>query len=522
MRFVSRVVTLSAAAVFSVAAVLLSAHPLASKALALTADVAIAWSAWDVETALGILLVFLPLRTLAASMVPLPLRFVADTVVFVLALRLLLLHPERLFPLDRIEQFLIAFAGVGFLVTLHAHAHMSGAALELRDLLLFPVLYAVVRRLHRLGDGPRDDFWERVLPVGLAAIAVVGVQGLIAILVVHHPFLVPNALAQVQAHISAVNRGRPYGWLDNPNVFGELGFIALALTYHHFRLYRFQPTLVFVVLATIFSAMIVFSYSRSTYIVLLVGAAVFTFSSSKRLERSALLAAVAVIMTSVLLLPTGRARIVGAAAPTLAAATLSQGSRHGHRAVRAAREGRAGTRHDHAHARTGPSKHRVMARHHRKGFARDYIAASARSGRLHTLVETARLVRRFPLGTGLGTFGSSGSRVFGTTLTRMGINQSFYADDNYAVILVETGIPGFLVFLLAGLAVFLTLRRLRATRADRSMVWVLFVTLTVLAFTGDAWEQLNLTFYPWLALAVLAPFGPAVLSGDGAADRKAA
>jgi O-antigen ligase len=470
---------LVAAAVLAVAATAFAGHHLLGTALALGALAAVALAAWDVETALGILLVFLPLRTLAASIVPLPLRFVADTVVIVLLARLVLLHPDELWPVDRIEAAFLAFGVVGVVLTLRAHAPLAGAVLELRDLLLFPVLYAVVRRLHRLGDGPGPDWWERFVPVGLAAIALVGVQGLLADLVVGHPFLVPHALAVAEAHPGPANRGRPYGWLDNPNVFGQLGLFALVLTYYHFRAQAFRPLLPFILLAALFAAMVAFSFSRSAYIALVVGAVLLTLWATSRREKAALLACAVAILLIVLSTPTGRARTLGAVghvAPTAAyrsGATRAPATRPGH----------------------GPATSR------RPGAS--YVARSLRAGRLRTLVEAARLVRRYPLGTGLGTFGSAGSKVFGTPLDRFGLTRSFFADDNYAVILVETGLPGFVLFLGIGVALLLTVRRLRVAPFDRALLTVLFVSVAILGFTGNTWEQLNLTLYPWLALGVL-------------------
>jgi hypothetical protein len=504
----SRPLTLGAAALLAVASVVFSHHHLISLGCAVLSLVAVAISAWDVETALGILVVYLPFRTLASYLVPLPLRFVADAVVFVLLARLLLLHPDDILPVNPTEVLLIAFAGVGLILTVHAHAHLSGAILELRDLLLFPLLYAVVRRLRKVGDGPGPDWWERFLPMGLASIGVVGLQGLIGVIWVHHPYLVPPHLQQIQSRISAANAGRPYGWLDNPNVFGELGFFALVLTYYHFRTHRFRPVIPFVFLSVLFAAMVLFSFSRSAYLVLILGTVVLAAAVPGRLEKAAVVSACVVILGSALITPTGRARTLGTVA---AASPRTSAPASTHR----------------AHPRTHP---RVRARHRVKGLghhrrrhvsglsplSKSYLKASAKAGRLRTLIDAYHLLRRYPLGTGLGTFGSSGSKVFGTTLARMGINRTFYADDNYAVILVETGAPGFLLFLLAGLSVYLLLIRTRVAPLDRTLLWVLFLSITLLAATGDTWEQLSLTLYPWLALAVLLRPEEGDLTGNAA------
>jgi hypothetical protein len=415
---------------------------LAASAVAL---LALAVAAWDVETALAFLLVFMPFRTLVAAVAPLPLRFAADVVVLVLAVRVLVLHPQKVLPLDAIEAFGLLFIVVGLVATVHAHVRLAGAALEIRDLFLFWLLYAAVRRLRAAGAGPSPDFWERAVPLGLAAIAVVGAHGLLGLaLGQERHFLLPGPW--LVEPISRVNQGRPYGLVNNPNIFGELGFIGLALTYARLRASSFRPLVVGLVLIAFFLAMVVFSYSRTAWIITAVAIVAYLVAARGAGERASLVVGLAVLLVSVFALP-------------------------------------------HAQHRVAQVASRSALRH------------SAKAGRLETLRLAASLVRHDPLGTGLGTFGSGAARVFHQSAP--GIPHRFYADDNYAAILVESGVAGFLLFLLTGLAVYRRLFVADAPADDRLLVFVLFAALTVIGATANAWEELNLTVYPWLALAVL-------------------
>ncbi len=441
--------------------------------------------AWDVSGALGLLLVYMPFRVLIEAMTPAPIIVLPDIVVLTVVARLVVRHGRSLWPFDLVEWLAIAFGAFGLLATVHAHAHLSGALLELRDLFLFVLLYAAIRRLARFQEGPPADFWDRITPYALGAIAIVGLQGIIQTFVLAHDFLLPGGLA-LHTHISAVNLGRPYGWIDNPNAFGELGFIALALLWfqahaHGFRLRSWQ-----VPAGVLFSAMIVLSYSRTAYLVALVVGIAYGashISSRERLGVAGLLAAMAL---AVALVPGARVRAIGSGQVTVALAPhrLSRGSSDHHHAAVTRRP---------QPVRGGRAKEYAV-------FSSHYFQKSAKAGRIHNLIVALRLAKHHPLGTGLGTFGSSGSKVFGTTIK--GLPRNFYADNNYVVVLAETGLIGTLLFFFLGLSVFRKILRSRVPNPGRALTLVLFVALTLMSVTGDAWEQFNLTVYPWLAFAL--------------------
>jgi O-antigen ligase len=421
----------------------------AAAVLTLAAVVA---ACFDPDVLVVFLLAYLPFRTLVGAVGPLPLRFVADAAVLGVTLRLVLRHPQRLWPVDAVEALGLAFILYGLWATHHAHAHLLPALLEIRDLFLFWWVYVVLRRLAQAGDGPSVDRWWRALPLALAAISVIGAEGLLSLLVVHHygphpaPFLVPGAW--LKEPITPVNRGRPYGWVNNPNVFGELGAMGFALAASAFsgqrqRIARAWP---YLVVAAICVAMVVFSYSRSAWVAFGL-LAVVELVGAQDLTQAALPGAAAVATALLILL-------VPHASHRMAAAT-----------------------------------------------AQPTVAASQKVGRIHTLKVAEELVRRRPLGTGLGTFGSGASQLFHQTVK--GIPHTFYGDDNYAVLLVETGLPGLFLFVLDGLAVYWFIARARSPAPARRLTFGLFLAVTVLGVVGNSWEQLNLAVYPWLAFAAL-------------------
>ena len=464
---------------------------LARDGSAVIALAAAACLAWEVTPAVAILLVYMPFRVLIESVAPAPIVILPDVIVLTVVARVVVRHTDQLLPLDRIEWLSLAFGAFGLVATVHAHAHLSGAVLELRDLFLFVVLYAALRRLARVGEGVPEASWQRLLPIGLAAIAVVGLQGILQTFVLDHPLLLPGKLLVAQLRVSSVNVGRPYGWLDNPNTFGELGVIGLCLLYASLRERLWQWRWWDVLTGALLAAMVVLSSSRTAYLSTLVLGVIVIAAERGRLERLGVAALLVAMALAVVAVPGSRARAIGSGRATVAAVA----TRGAHRATRA----------QPAHGRAGPTS----LAHRRKRpqyavFSSQYFAQSAKAGRLHNLKVALRLARRYPMGTGLGTFGSSGSKVFGTTIK--GLPRNFYADNNYIVVLAETGALGALLFLALGLSVFWTLRESRHVPGSRrALLAILFVALTVMAVTGDAWEQFNLAMYPWLALAVLLP-----------------
>jgi hypothetical protein len=483
-----------AAAVLALVAAALPLPHLVRDAFAILALALVAVAAWEPRTGLVLLLAYLPLRLVAEALTPVPITFLPDVVVLVLVGRVLWLHPDDVLPLDAIEWFALAFGVWGLVATVHAHEHLGGAVLEARDLLLFVVLYAAVRRLRRAGDGVDGTWWLGAAPFALASVALVGVQGMVQTFVLGHAFLLPAKLAVNQLHVSGVNAGRPYGWLDNPNVFGELGFFALLVTYDIARRRAFRPSWPLALAAALFAAMIVLSFSRSTYIVVLVAAAIVAYGVRSRSERTGIAVAVAAMAVAVALIPGARVRALFGRPVATTALSHPRAPGHGHGPgprPPAARGGVGTTAAGHGRGRAGA------------GRCTSYVCISAKAGRLHNLRVALHLVRHHPFGTGLGTFGSAGAKVFHVHLK--GLPANFYADNQYTVVLVETGLPGALLFALLGVATFLAILRMRDDDGahDRRVLLVLFVSMVILGATSNAWEQLVLTIYPWLGLAVL-------------------
>ncbi|MCL6596662.1 MAG: O-antigen ligase family protein [Firmicutes bacterium] len=440
----ARVPLVLVALALGLAAVLAAGHRSLALALSLAALAALVAAAWDADTALAFLFAFLPFRTWVAAISPLPLHFAADAVVFTLAVRVLVRHPRTLLALDAVEVLGLLFAAVGLLATVHAHVRLAGAALELRDLMLFWLLYAAVRRLQAAGEGPSPDLWPRLVPLAVAAVAVIGLQGLGALAFPPLGHLLPGAW-QHEA-ISRVNRGRPYGLVNNPNVFGELALFALVLAYFRARANAFAPLAAFLPLTAFLLAMVLFSYSRTAWLVAFLALAVAFAAARAAGERVGLVLAAVALAAGIAFLP-------------------------------------------HAHHRAVTVASRSTLRH------------SARAGRLETLRLAVALVRRRPLGTGLGTFGSGAAHVFHQSAP--GVPHRFYADDNYAAILVETGPLGLVLFLLTGLAVLYRIRTAEAPADPRLAAFMLFLALAVIAAAANAWEELELTLYPWATLALL-------------------
>ncbi len=471
--------------------VVLAALPLphtARDAAAVLALAGAAATAWQPRSALVFLVLYLPFRVMVEAMAPTPITFLPDVVVLVLVVRVLLLHPTTIVPLDLIETAALVFGVWGLLVSVHAHRHLGGAILEARDLLLFVVLYAAVRRLRQAGDGIDANWWSRLVPYALVAIALVGAQGMAQTFLLGHPLLLPGKLAVSQAHVTGVNAGRPYGWLDNPNVFGEIGFLALMIAYDHFRRHAFRPAWLFGLATAFFAAMVVLSFSRSAYIVVLVAAAIVLYGVRNVRERIGIVVAVVVMAAAVALIPGARVRAVFGRAPAVTTVAQSHAVHH--------------TGHGRGHAKKPPSGRTTQTA---TAKCTTYLCLSNRAGRLHNLKVALHLIRHHPLGTGFGTFGSAGALAFHVHLP--GVGKGFYADNQYTVVLVETGVVGALLFALLGLAVFREIVRMPPGEdgEGRRLLLSLFVAMVILGATSNVWEQLVLTLYPWLALAAFLP-----------------
>lgn len=486
----------------SVLLVALSALPLphaVRDAVALLALVLIAVAAWEPQTALVMLVVYLPFRVLVEAMAPTPITFVVDVIVLTMVARVLYRHMDKVAPFDAVEWLGLAFGAWGLVATVHAHASLAGATLEVRDLLEFVLLYAAVRRLRAVGDGLSDDWWTRLVPYALLSIAVVGAQGMVQTFVLNHGFLLPAKLSH-QVPVTGVNFGRPYGWLDNPNVFGELGFLALVVAFDYFRRLRFRPTALAALTMAFFATMVVLSFSRSAYLVVLVAAAILFYGTRVRLERLGIAGGVVLMAVAIAIIPGARVRTVGSGRVAPVAVGVARHAGHG----------KGGGAKTGTHTGKHVSKKAVICpgASNASPLSAAYLCRSSHAGRLHNLVVALHMVRHHPFGTGLGTFGSAGAKAFHYHL--YGLPKNFYADNQYAVVLVETGIVGTALFGLFALAALWTALKDRSDSDRRRLAIVLFVSLAILGATSNALEQLVLTVYPWLVLAGVATYTGAV------------
>jgi putative inorganic carbon (HCO3(-)) transporter len=238
-----------------------------------------------------------------------------------------------------------------------------------------------------------------------------------------------------------------------------------------------------------FSLMLVLSFSRTAYLVALAVAVLALAVLPRPWEKAQVVGTVLGLAILVLLIPGARVRTVTSGPILQSAATV-----HRHPKTAGTSAGRRPSHPRHpAHRLARPTGLTV--------FSASYLAQSAKAGRLHNLRVALHLIRHHPLGTGLGTFGSSGAKAFHTNLK--GLPKNFYADDNYIVILVETGVLGTLLFVALGVSVYARIARCRARPGDKALLAALFLATTLMALTGDTWEQLSLTVYPWMALGLL-------------------
>ena len=86
---------------------------------------------------------------------------------------------------------------------------------------------------------------------------------------------------------------------------------------------------------------------------------------------------------------------------------------------------------------------------------------SAADGRFYSLKTGFQIFREYPvLGTGFGTYGSAASRNYNTYIDEQyDLSNNFYSDNEYIVVLVETGAVGTLLFALFLLSILWTYRR---------------------------------------------------------------
>jgi putative inorganic carbon (hco3(-)) transporter len=440
-------------------------------ALVLITGVFIVFAFLKPKQALLLLLLYVPIRPILIEMNP-SLKLIGDAVTFVVLLRVL--YDTRKdwkswFKFHLFEWGFFVFLLIGAFVGLLMDVSPGAVIFQLRTFIIMYLLYFIVSRM-KLG---RKDFvnfaWVTIF-VGL----LISFHGIIEKLSLRQ-FLLPEAWSQKT--LSATNAVRIYGMTGNPNSLAIfLGFALVCALYLLYEVKVAQRKLLYFTLI-LFSGILLLTYSRGTWIALVVGFIVFLLLSKKwkliaPLVISALLGFI-LIYTPV----NYGVQLVKSSDFKVDSGTKGDGSTLG--------------------SRLGELTNQ------------ENVDLMVESGRIFYIKKGFEVFKDYPvMGSGFGTFGDSATLSYGSPIYQnYGIRsdiyggKNFYSDNQYIQVIAETGTMGvisFAVFLL-GLLLMFWKRRKQNIYLSNFMIALWFAT-GVMGLYYNIWELKLFTLFYFIIL----------------------
>ncbi|WP_264805247.1 O-antigen ligase family protein [Cytobacillus sp. NCCP-133] len=380
---------------------------------------------WRPKVGLLLLILYVPIRPFLTE-VNSGLMLAGDAITFILLLKIFIAARhgwKSLFRFKTFEWAFFIFLAFGSVIALTSGVSIAAIIFQVRTFVIMYLLYYIVSRMD---IDYKDIVKFSWVTIGLSVL--VSIHGIIEKLSMRQ-WLLPEAWSQKM--LSATNIVRIYGLPGNPNSLAlYLGFtIVLVLVLLETAKGKERKWLY--AFLTLFTGILLLTYSRGTWIAIAVGFAVFFLLSRywrvlKPLLISGILGFVLVYLP------------VNAGVGFIQSLGIEGGDGLG----------------------TGGLKDRFKST-----FDEENLELMSQSGRFFYIKKGFEVFRDHPItGTGFGTFGGSATLSYGSPIyDEYGIRSDiyggkyFYSDNQYIQVIAETGTIGvilFAAFLLLMLAIF--------------------------------------------------------------------
>ncbi|WP_077329227.1 O-antigen ligase family protein [Virgibacillus siamensis] len=401
-----------------------------------------------------LLLIYFPVRTLLIELAPV-LRFLGDVIIVGMFLHILLQDPVGLLKKYKFTWFFLLFVAVGVVVGLLQGVALMAVIIQVRTFLIPFLLIYIVGEM-RMGQ----EFQQHFVSVSFVMGVLVALHGLIA-KISHRTWLMPDSWQAWD--LAAINSGRIYGTLGNPNILATYLCIVFFLVVFFRKRFTWHTYAGLIVIA----GTVVLTYSRGTLLAFVIGLVVMSFlwRNWKIVWRTvfAFLVAVALIYF-----------------PAKAVAELtSDGLEEPVDEV----------------TETGSISSSLFVKRFLEMFSGETIEKSAGSGRIYIVLKGLEIFLDQPLvGTGFGTYGDTASLFYKSPIyEKYNVLDGLYTDNQYVQILVETGIVGaFLVLLFFW----------RTIRSGNNFYFFLLIAGTIAGFFYNILEDKTFVLYLFVFLGL--------------------
>lgn len=442
-------------------------------ALVLITGIFMVYGFFKPKHGLYLLLLYVPIRPFLTE-VNAGMMLAGDAITFAVLLRVLWdtsRNWKSWFQFKLFEWAFFSFLILGSLVGLKTGSSIGAIVFQLRTFLIMYLLYYIVSRIKVNKEDYAHFAWVTVL-----ASIVVSIHGLIEKLSLRQ-LLLPEAWSEKV--LSTTNAVRIYGLTGNPNSLAIfLGFTIVLVLFLLHHINGKQRKILYASL-TLFMGIFLLTYSRGTWIALVIGIAVFIILS-KNLKILKPLIITGLLGFLLVYLPTN----------------------FGVQAVE--RWGFEGG----GSGGAGSFKNRLKAT-----FDEENVDLMVQSGRIFYIKKGFEVFMDYPVvGTGFATFGDSATLSYGSPIyEEYGIRseiyggKNFYSDNQYIQVIAETGVIGVILFAFFLLGMLLIFWKNREKDGNFSYFLIaLWISTAAMGMYYNIWELKLFTLYYFLILGAYA------------------
>lgn len=405
---------------------------------------------------LSIIAIFIPLREFASLLNLSFLKLIPDFCVFI-SFCLLLVKKDKEYKIEALDYLFLIFLFVGFFSTVVINKlEIMRFLVECRSIVIYYLLFFVIRNL-KLSDEVYVKFGRVLQVVVLMIVALAFVEKL-----TYKQLLFPKLWRDNIIYMD--NFVRSYSIFNNPNTFAAFLIFSFIYSYQVFK-NPWEKWNGFISCLCLFGILI--SVSRSTIILLgvfLIGMVLLKKYYSKKSGQKLFTKKTIVVIGSAILLWLGAEIGCKFYIENLSNSNID-------------------------------SSFSSLDRFEEL-MGNEIVDKSQSNGRLYSINTGIKVFDDHKIiGSGFGTYGSSASLIMGSPIyTQYDIEPGFYSDNEYIVILAETGIIGVVIFLCWMFSILFKYKK------DYFKI-LLCIVFAGLGMFYNVLETQGLAFLFWLCLA---------------------
>jgi hypothetical protein len=391
------------------------------------------------ETGILFLLILIPIRPFLITMNP-GFKILGDAIIGLLLIRTFFDYRKdikKLFTFHPFEWGFFAFAIIGVISALLTGVSLQAIVFQLRAYYLFYLLFYIVKRMNFSAD-----FILKMSFTSFFVGVILALQGIVE-KISNKTMLMPQEWTEWW--LSPTNQIRVYGLLKGPNELSLYLLITFFITLYLLKHIHGKMRYFIYAGLSLIGATILLTYSRGTILTLLVFLLVYfalylnwssvfsrkwNIAFSRKWMPFVSIGVVAVISYGLFL-------GVNQAADQYYNQYLSVES---------------------GHQKKEKDKESEGSKRFKEAFTEETLGQSSSNGRIFRVKKSIEILKDHPIiGTGFATFGGAATITYSSPIYKdYGIKKNLYSDNQYVLILTETGILGMLAIAMIGYFLLIT------------------------------------------------------------------